>query len=38
MTVNLTKESGPVSVTFTIPMYNASRLQVKLPCELAYSF
>ncbi|QCE00720.1 AP-4 complex subunit mu-like [Vigna unguiculata] len=27
--VNLTKESGPVSVTFTIPMYNASRLQVK---------
>ncbi|KAG2391734.1 AP-4 complex subunit mu Adaptor protein [Vigna angularis] len=27
--VNVTKESGPVSVTFTIPMYNASRLQVK---------
>ncbi|ESW13255.1 hypothetical protein PHAVU_008G181200 [Phaseolus vulgaris] len=27
--VNITKESGPVSVTFTIPMYNASRLQVK---------
>ncbi|KOM47622.1 hypothetical protein LR48_Vigan07g132600 [Vigna angularis] len=25
--VNVTKESGPVSVTFTIPMYNASRLQ-----------
>ncbi|XP_014509743.1 AP-4 complex subunit mu [Vigna radiata var. radiata] len=27
--VNVTKESGPVSATFTIPMYNASRLQVK---------
>ncbi|XP_027330738.1 AP-4 complex subunit mu-like isoform X1 [Abrus precatorius] len=27
--VNITKESGPVSMTFTIPMYNASRLQVK---------
>uniref|UniRef100_A0A2P2ML34 Clathrin adaptor complexes medium subunit family protein n=1 Tax=Rhizophora mucronata TaxID=61149 RepID=A0A2P2ML34_RHIMU len=26
---NLTKESGPVSMTFTIPMYNASKLQVK---------
>ncbi|XP_054788925.1 AP-4 complex subunit mu-like [Prosopis cineraria] len=26
---NITKESGPVSMTFTIPMYNASRLQVK---------
>ncbi|KAI4337605.1 hypothetical protein L6164_016000 [Bauhinia variegata] len=26
---NVTKESGPVSMTFTIPMYNASRLQVK---------
>ncbi|OIW16564.1 hypothetical protein TanjilG_17737 [Lupinus angustifolius] len=26
---NLTKEAGPVSMTFTIPMYNASRLQVK---------
>ncbi|KAJ4845932.1 AP-4 complex subunit mu [Turnera subulata] len=26
---NLTKESGPVSMTFTIPMYNVSRLQVK---------
>lgn len=25
---NLTKESGPVSMTFTIPMYNASKLQV----------
>ncbi|KAK2659893.1 hypothetical protein Ddye_006426 [Dipteronia dyeriana] len=26
---NITKESGPVNMTFTIPMYNASRLQVK---------
>ncbi|KAA8528352.1 hypothetical protein F0562_035707 [Nyssa sinensis] len=26
---NITKEAGPVSVTFTIPMYNTSRLQVK---------
>ncbi|KAF8411373.1 hypothetical protein HHK36_003922 [Tetracentron sinense] len=26
---NITKEAGPVSMTFTIPMYNASRLQVK---------
>ncbi|XP_044510251.1 AP-4 complex subunit mu-like isoform X2 [Mangifera indica] len=26
---NIIKESGPVSMTFTIPMYNASRLQVK---------
>ncbi|MED6140234.1 AP-4 complex subunit mu, variant 2 [Stylosanthes scabra] len=26
---NITKESGPVSMTFTVPMYNASRLQVK---------
>ncbi|XP_047342152.1 AP-4 complex subunit mu-like [Impatiens glandulifera] len=26
---NLTKEAGPVNMTFTIPMYNASRLQVK---------
>ncbi|XP_071697906.1 AP-4 complex subunit mu [Rutidosis leptorrhynchoides] len=26
---NLTKEAGPVSMTFTIPMYNCSRLQVK---------
>ncbi|KAG8632823.1 hypothetical protein MANES_18G059600v8 [Manihot esculenta] len=25
---NITKEAGPVSMTFTIPMYNASRLQV----------
>lgn len=25
---NITKESGPVSMTFTIPMYNASKLQV----------
>ncbi|THG15982.1 hypothetical protein TEA_021522 [Camellia sinensis var. sinensis] len=24
---NITKEAGPVSMTFTIPMYNASRLQ-----------
>uniref|UniRef100_A0A2N9FLL4 MHD domain-containing protein n=1 Tax=Fagus sylvatica TaxID=28930 RepID=A0A2N9FLL4_FAGSY len=27
---NITKESGPVSMTFTIPMYNASRLQIRL--------
>ncbi|KAG4954845.1 hypothetical protein JHK87_040439 [Glycine soja] len=27
--VNVTKESGPVSMTFTIPMHNVSRLQVK---------
>ncbi|KAG0476502.1 hypothetical protein HPP92_013343 [Vanilla planifolia] len=26
---NLTKEAGPVSMNFTIPMYNASRLQVR---------
>ncbi|KAF3446357.1 hypothetical protein FNV43_RR11536 [Rhamnella rubrinervis] len=26
---NITKEVGPVSMTFTIPMYNASKLQVK---------
>ncbi|GLU16091.1 hypothetical protein SLE2022_325410 [Rubroshorea leprosula] len=26
---NITKEAGPVSMTFTIPMYNASRLRVK---------
>ncbi|KAI9098022.1 hypothetical protein K1719_025793 [Acacia pycnantha] len=26
---NITRESGPVSMTFTIPMYNVSRLQVK---------
>nr|AFK35157.1 unknown [Lotus japonicus] len=26
---NITKESGPVSMTFTIPMYNTSQLQVK---------
>ncbi|KAJ8445098.1 hypothetical protein Cgig2_029470 [Carnegiea gigantea] len=26
---NLTKEAGPVSMNFTIPMYNVSRLQVK---------
>ncbi|KAL1538498.1 AP-4 complex subunit mu, variant 2 [Salvia divinorum] len=26
---NITKEAGPVSLTFTIPMYNPSRLQVK---------
>ncbi|MCH92892.1 AP-4 complex subunit mu-like, partial [Trifolium medium] len=24
---NITKESGPVSMTFTIPMYNVSQLQ-----------
>ncbi|GMN40125.1 hypothetical protein TIFTF001_009348 [Ficus carica] len=28
---NITKESGPVSMTFTIPMYNASKLQVTNP-------
>ncbi|GLJ40193.1 hypothetical protein SUGI_0824440 [Cryptomeria japonica] len=27
--MNITKESGPVSMTFTIPMYSASRLQVR---------
>ncbi|KAL4197259.1 hypothetical protein AMTRI_Chr04g250210 [Amborella trichopoda] len=26
---NIMKEAGPVSMTFTIPMYNASRLQVR---------
>lgn len=26
---NVTKESGPVSMTFTIPMYNSSKLQVR---------
>ncbi|KAE9603562.1 putative clathrin adaptor, mu subunit [Lupinus albus] len=26
---NIMKEAGPLSMTFTIPMYNASRLQVK---------
>ncbi|XP_020586822.1 AP-4 complex subunit mu-like isoform X1 [Phalaenopsis equestris] len=26
---NLTKEAGPVSMNFTIPMYNASKLQVR---------
>ncbi|XP_068636780.1 AP-4 complex subunit mu-like [Aristolochia californica] len=26
---NITREAGPVSMTFTIPMYNASRLQVR---------
>ncbi|CAN8325788.1 unnamed protein product [Cochlearia groenlandica] len=26
---NITKEAGPVSMTFTIPMYNVSKLQVK---------
>lgn len=26
---NIMKESGPVSMTFTIPMYNASKLQVR---------
>ncbi|KAL7175860.1 hypothetical protein ACSBR2_029438 [Camellia fascicularis] len=26
---NITKEAGPVSMTFTIPMHNTSRLQVK---------
>lgn len=25
---NITKEAGPVSMTFTIPMYNVSKLQV----------
>lgn len=27
MAGNIVKEAGPVSMTFTIPMYNASRLQ-----------
>lgn len=27
--VNIKKEAGPISMTFTIPMYNASKLQVK---------
>ncbi|KAM7252818.1 hypothetical protein ACFE04_008893 [Oxalis oulophora] len=26
---NITKESGPVSMNFTIPMYNVSKLQIK---------
>jgi len=26
--VNIKKEAGPISMTFTIPMFNASRLQV----------
>ena len=26
---NIMKEVGPLSMTFTIPMYNSSRLQVK---------
>lgn len=26
--VNIKKEAGPISMTFTIPMYNASKLQV----------
>ncbi|CAI0467835.1 unnamed protein product [Linum tenue] len=26
---NITKEAGPVSLTFTIPMYNVSKLQVR---------
>ena len=30
-TGNLTKEAGPVNMNFTIPMYNASKLQVR-PC------
>lgn len=29
-TGNITKECGPVSMTFTIPMYNASKLQVSV--------
>ncbi|KVI08201.1 Clathrin adaptor, mu subunit [Cynara cardunculus var. scolymus] len=39
---NITKEAGPVSMTFTIPMYNCSRLQVtKLlssPLDLTFLF
>lgn len=27
--LNIKKEAGPISMTFTIPMYNASKLQVK---------
>ncbi|KAH9611227.1 hypothetical protein KSS87_018043 [Heliosperma pusillum] len=33
---NLTKEAGPVTMNFTIPMFNASRLQVYLPCVQAF--
>ena len=28
-TGNIMKEAGPLSMTFTIPMYSSSRLQVK---------
>lgn len=40
-TGNITKEAGPVSMTFTIPMYNASRLQVShywLPLQQYFLF
>jgi hypothetical protein len=33
-TGNIMKEAGPLSMTFTIPMYNSSRLQVK--CQVIY--
>lgn len=32
---NITKEVGPVNMTFTIPMYNASKLQVRYYVEVA---
>lgn len=36
---NLKKETGPVSMNFTIPMFNASRLQVITSCvRLVYEF
>lgn len=31
---NITKEAGPVSMTFTIPMFNSSRLQVRFFLDL----
>lgn len=35
-TGNITKEAGPVSMTFTIPMYNASKLQVIVDPDLVF--
>ena len=32
---NITKEAGPVSMTFTVPMYNPSRLQVRISILLS---
>jgi hypothetical protein len=31
---NLTKEAGPVNMNFTIPMYNASKLQVNVAVQI----